>query len=427
MKVKLYLLGWVIMICSVISAKGQSLKEVVGQAEADTANVYLPADSLFARFLKEKQIPVTACNRMTLLKSGRSKFEHLFEDIKKAENYIHLEYFNFRSDSIAKELFTLLAEKAKEGVTIKALFDDFGNLSNSRPLRKEHLKMLAERGVEMARFSPIRFPYINHVFCRDHQKIVVIDGKVGYTGGMNIADYYINGLPEIGPWRDMHIRIEGPAVRYLEKAFLGVWNKETHEGLKEGQVAHDTLCEGSGRRVAIVQRIPKVCPEIMREAYIAALDAAERKVQIINPYFTPTRKVRNAIKRAAERGVRVEIMIPGKSDISFTPDAGFYIANKLRKAGAHIYVFNGGFHHSKIMMVDERFCTVGSTNLNSRSLHYDYEINAFILDLPTTAELGEVFQNDKLNSTIMTREEYKKRSVWRRFVGWFAHLFTPVI
>ena len=393
MKVKLYLLGWVIMICSVISAKGQSLKEVVGQAETDTANVYLPADSLFARFLKEKQIPVTACNRMTLLKSGRSKFEHLFEDIKKAENYIHLEYFNFRSDSIAKELFTLLAEKAKEGVTI----------------------------------SPIRFPYINHVFCRDHQKIVVIDGKVGYTGGMNIADYYINGLPEIGPWRDMHIRIEGPAVQYLEKAFLGVWNKETHEGLKEGQVAHDTLCEGSGRRVAIVQRIPKVCPEIMREAYIAALDAAERKVQIINPYFTPTRKVRNAIKRAAERGVRVEIMIPGKSDISFTPDAGFYIANKLRKAGAHIYVFNGGFHHSKIMMVDERFCTVGSTNLNSRSLHYDYEINAFILDLPTTAELGEVFQNDKLNSTIMTREEYKKRSVWRRFVGWFAHLFTPVI
>ena len=147
--------------------------------------------------------------------------------------------------------------------------------------------------------------------------------------------------------------------------------------MKEGQVAHDTLCEGSGRRVAIVQRIPKVCPEIMREAYIAALDAAERKVQIINPYFTPTREVRNAIKRAAERGVRVEIMIPGKSDISFTPDAGFYIANKLRKAGAHIYVFNGGFHHSKIMMVDERFCTVGSTNLNSRSLHYDYEINAF--------------------------------------------------
>ena len=433
MKVKLYLLGWVIMICSVISAKGQSLKEVVGQAETDTANVYLPADSLFARFLKEKQIPVTACNRMTLLKSGRSKFEHLFEDIKKAENYIHLEYFNFRSDSIAKELFTLLAEKAKEGVTIKALFDDFGNLSNSRPLRKEHLKMLAERGVEMARFSPIRFPYINHVFCRDHQKIVVIDGKVGYTGGMNIADYYINGLPKIGAWRDMHIRIKGPAVEKLQEVFLTMWNKETKQQIGGDEYfpfGEDSLNAApvhAGHQVAIVQRAPKISPEAMRHAYIAAINSAERKIQIINPYFTPTSSIRRAIEKAVDRGVRVEIMIPGKSDISFTPDAGFYLANQLRKKGAHIYVYNGGFHHSKVMMVDERFCTVGSTNLNSRSLRYDYEINAFVFDLPVTAQLTDIFSADKQNSTIMTKEVYKKRTPWKRFVGWFAHLFTPVL
>ena len=213
MNLKLYILWWMLAVCCVFPLEAQEQEEPAFQEVTDTADVYLPSDSLFARFLEKKHIPVTSCNRMTLLKSGRSKFEHLFEDIKKAEKYIHLEYFNFRSDSIAKELFTLLAEKAKEGVTIKALFDDFGNLSNSRPLRKEHLKMLADRGSEVARFSPIRFPYINHVFCRDHQKIVVIDGKVGYTGGMNIADYYINGLPEIGAWRDMQSRIEGPAVK----------------------------------------------------------------------------------------------------------------------------------------------------------------------------------------------------------------------
>ena len=181
------------------------------------------------------------------------------------------------------------------------------------------------------------------------------------------------------------------------------------------------------RQVAIVQRVPKVAPDIMRKAYITALDVAEHKVQIINPYFTPTRSVRKAIKRAARRGVRVEIMIPGKSDIPFTPDAAFYIAERLRKAGAHIYVFNGGFHHSKVMIVDDRFCTVGSTNLNSRSLRCDYEINAFIFDLPTTAELGDVFKADKKNSTVMTREEYRKRGPWKRFVGWFAHLFTPLL
>ena len=315
------------------------------------------------------------------------------------------------------------------------MFDDFGNLSNSRPLRKEHLKMLNDRGIEIIRFDPIRFPYVNHIFCRDHQKIVVIDGKTGYTGGMNIADYYINGLPEIGPWRDMHLRIEGPAAEQLQKAFLNVWNEESEQQVEgeeyfpyvSGDVMPDTMLPRLGNQVAIVQRVPKVSPDIMRKAYITALDVAERKVQIINPYFTPTRSVRKAIKRAAKRGVRVEIMIPGKSDIPFTPDAGSYIANKLRKAGAHIYVFNGGFHHSKVMMVDDRFCTVGSTNLNSRSLRCDYEINAFIFDLPVTAELGEVFKADKQNCTVMTRDEYRKRGVWKRFVGWFAHLFTPFL
>lgn len=399
----------------------------------DTVKLQLPSDSIFARYLRQQGYVITPHNQLTLLTSGRSKFESLFHEIRNARHQVHLEYFNFRSDSIAKELFTLLAEKAKEGVKVRALFDAFGNFSNNRPLRKDHLKMLNERGVEIVKFDPFRFPYINHVFSRDHQKIVVVDGKVGYTGGMNIADYYINGLPEIGPWCDMHVRIEGPAAEYLQKAFLHTWNKETgqHIGgeecfpLDKDSLAH--LPDVSGGRVAIVQRIPKEAPKAVREAYIAAIDAADRKIQLINPYFTPTRSIRKAIKRAVKRGVRVEIMIPGKSDIPFTPDAGFYFANRLRKAGAHIYVFNGGFHHSKIMMVDDRFCTVGSTNLNSRSLRYDYEINAFIFDLPTTAELTEVFRQDKLNSTVYTREEHLKRSPWKRFVGWFAHLFTPVL
>ena len=183
----------------------------------------------------------------------------------------------------------------------------------------------------------------------------------------------------------------------------------------------------SGGQVAIVQRVPKIRPEAVRHAYIAAIDAAEHKIQIINPYFVPTVSIRRAIERALKRGVKVEIMIPGKSDISFTPDAGFYFANKLRKKGARIYIYNGGFHHSKVMMVDDRFCTVGSTNLNSRSLRYDYEINAFLFDLPITDQLSRIFAQDKRNSTVMTRDVYRDRTPWKRFVGWFAHLLTPVL
>ena len=392
---------------------------------AEKDSTYLPADSLFARYLHSQNVAIINNNDLKLLPSGREKFNDLFEEIKKAKHHIHLEYFNFRNDSIGNALFDLLAEKVKDGVKVRAMFDAFGNMSNNRPLSK--------RGIEIITFDPITFPYVNHAASRDHQKIIVIDGKVGYTGGMNIADYYINGLPKIGAWRDMHIRIKGPAVEKLQEVFLTMWNKETKQQIGGDEYfpfGEDSLNAApvhAGHQVAIVQRASKISPEAMRHAYIAAINSAERKIQIINPYFTPTSSIRRAIEKAVDRGVRVEIMIPGKSDISFTPDAGFYLANQLRKKGAHIYVYNGGFHHSKVMMVDERFCTVGSTNLNSRSLRYDYEINAFVFDLPVTAQLTDIFSADKQNSTIMTKEVYKKRTPWKRFVGWFAHLFTPVL
>lgn len=397
------------------------------------AQKWLPSDSVFARYLRQEGIRITNNNRLKLLPSGREKFNDLFSEIRKAEHHVHLEYFNFRNDSVANALFDLLALKRKEGVEVRAMFDAFGNMSNNRPIRKNLLRELQEKNIDIVTFDPITFPYLNHVASRDHQKIVVIDGKTGYTGGMNIADYYINGLPKIGAWHDMHLRINGPAVEDLQHAFVMMWDKETQEHIEGdayfpfGNDSLDAPPAYAGGQVAIVQRVPKRNPKAIRHAYIAAIDAADRKIQIINPYFTPTTSVRRAIKRALKRGVQVEIMIPGKSDISFTPDAGFYFANKLRKKGARIYIYNGGFHHSKVMMVDDRFCTVGSTNLNSRSLRYDYEINAFLFDLPLTDQLSTIFSQDKRQSTVMTKDVYKNRTPWKRFVGWFAHLLAPVL
>ena len=181
------------------------------------------------------------------------------------------------------------------------------------------------------------------------------------------------------------------------------------------------------KNVAIVDRYPRRNPKVMREVYAHAIENAENKIQIINPYFTPTKTIKRAIKKAVKKGTKVEIMIPGKSDIGFTPDAALYTANQLRKKGADIYIYNGGFHHSKIMMVDSLYCTVGSTNLNSRSLHYDYEVNAFVFDKETTHELIQMFQEDKEDSTLLTAEMYKKRTTWKKFIGWFAHLFTPFL
>ena len=394
-------------------------------------NVTTSSDSILIEYLKDYGIRVNKHNNLKILKSGREKFIDLFQQIEKAKHQIHLEYFNFRNDSIANALFEILERKAKEGVEIRAMYDAFGNSSNNQPLKKKHIKAIREKGIEIVEFDPIKFPWINHVFHRDHRKIVVIDGRIGYTGGMNIADYYITGLPEIGEWRDMHIRIEGDAVNDLQDIFLNMWNRCTKQNIG-GNEYYPTLSisdstQRPNKKVAIVDRYPRKTNKAMRRIYAKAIESAENKVQIINPYFTPTRIIKKAIKKATEKGVDVEIMIPGKSDIGFTPDAAFYIANRLRKKGAKIYIYNGGFHHSKIMMVDSTYCTVGSTNLNSRSLRFDYEVNAFIFDDETTEELISIFQEDKEDSTLLTSEIYKKRSIWKKFVGWFAHLFTPFL
>ncbi len=379
--------------------------------------------------MQELGIPVTYNNKVELLMTGRDKFVDLFETIRHARHHIHLEYFNFRNDSIANALFDLLAEKAKEGVKVRAMFDAFGNWSNNKPLRKEHLQAIQARGIEIVKFDPITFPYINHAMHRDHRKIVVIDGKIGYTGGMNIADYYINGLPKIGKWHDIHMNIEGDAVRYLQGIFLTMWNRETGQHI--GGPAYfpnlPQLPDSIAEEIAIVDRTPRETPRSISHAYTVSIEAAQKNIQIVNPYFVPTKSIRMAIKKALKKGTEVEIMIPAVSDIPFTPEASLYIVHKLMKRGAKIYLFKGGFHHSKVMMVDKSFCTVGTANLNSRSLRYDYETNAFIFDPATTNQLNTMFERDKQNSILLTPEIWKERSGWKKFVGWVGNLLTPFL
>lgn len=181
------------------------------------------SDSLLVQQLRKKGIQFSNNNSVTLLTNGQEKFDDLFKAIEQARSSIHLEYFNFRNDSINKELITRLAKKVKEGVEVRAIFDGFGNASNNRPMRKRHLKEIRKQGIEIYEFKPIEFPWIHDVFNRDHRKIVIIDGKIAYTGGMNVADYYIKGTEVVGEWHDMHCRIEGDAVNTLQKIFLQMW------------------------------------------------------------------------------------------------------------------------------------------------------------------------------------------------------------
>ena len=399
------------------------------------------SDSLIVKELRSEGVSFSKNNTVTLLLTGQEKFDDLFLAIKQAKSSIHLEYFNFRNDSIANQLFNLLADKVKEGVEVRALFDAFGNMSNNKPLRKKELDNLRERGIEIYEFDPIRFPWINHVFARDHRKIVVIDGSIAYTGGMNVADYYINGTKVVGEWHDMHFRIEGDDVNTLQKIFIKTLNNVTKQQLSGAKYyrgdrpnttfvdlkrpAVDSL---NNMMVGIINREPRTSNAIIRKFYTTAIDVAKDSIQIINPYFTLNRAIKKAIKRAVKRGVKVDIMLSVRSDIPLTPDCGFYNAHQLMKRGCNIWMYMPGFHHTKVIMVDGLFCTVGSANLNSRSLNFDYEANAVIVNKEVTQELCNLFNAEKKESFLLTPKKWNEmRTPWKKFVGWFAHLLAPVL
>lgn len=399
------------------------------------------SDSLIVENLRDEGITFSHNNSVTLLMSGQEKFDDMFQAIRQARSSVHLEYFNFRNDSIASLLFRLLAQKAKEGVEVRALFDGFGNDSNNRPLKRKHLKQMRSVGIEIYEFDPVNFPWVNHVFHRDHRKIVVIDGKIAYTGGMNVADYYINGTEVVGEWRDMHCRIEGDEVNTLQKIFLRMWNKVTGQnvyGAKYYRGYHgadyitglkpDTCCTAGKKMVGIINREPRVTNKIIRKFYTDAINEAKDSIKLVNPYLTLNNTLKRALRNAVKRGVKVEILVSAHSDIPLTPDCVFYNVHNLMQHGVDVWIYKKGFHHTKIIMVDGRFCTVGSANLNARSLNFDYEENAVIIDPCTTKELNDMFERDKAESFKLTEETWDEwRTPWQKFVGWFASLLTPFL
>lgn len=404
------------------------------------ALVLQSSDTVIRQALERDGVVFTHNNSVTLLTTGQEKFDDMFEAIRQAKSSVHLEYFNFRNDSIASALFDLLRTKAQQGVEVRALFDGFGNDSNNRPLKRSHIEKLRKDGIEIYEFDPVRFPWVNHVFTRDHRKIVVIDGNVAYTGGMNVADYYIKGTEQVGEWHDMHCRIEGGAVSQLQMIFLRIWNKVTeqniwgskyfraYEKVEMTGLKPDTTLSAHKQVVGIINREPRRTNRIIRDFYMNAINAAKDSIKLINPYLTLTPKMKKALRKAAERGVKVEIMVSLRSDIPLTPDCVFYNVHQLMKHGCHIYLYKPGFHHTKVIMVDGKFCTVGSANLNARSLRFDYEENAVILDSHVTAELSRLFDEDKPDCDILTEEYWNQwRTPWKKFVGWFAHLLTPVL
>ena len=385
-------------------------------------------DSIFSSF-DRAGFPCHRTDSVHIMSNGRDKFDDLVRHIAQAEKYVHVEYYKFWNDSIGNAVLEALAERAAQGVEVRLLYDAFGNNGEAPGCTPEFLKKWRERGVRMEGYDPPSFPYIGSALHRDHRKIVVIDGKICYTGGFNVADYYIHGRETIGPWRDMHMRMHGEDIAMCyERLFEKLWNKTTKEGLCKP--SDDTLAtdwEG-GIKTYVVSREPGKKSADMRIAFSTAIDSARKRIVIVNPYTMHCRRVRKALYRALKRGVRLQYMTSYVSDHNFTTDMTGVEMHRLEKRGAEIYLYHGGFHHDKVMLIDDTLASVGTANMDCRSMKFDWEVTAFMKSPELTARLQRVFDDDLPESTKLTRENYPLLYTrgQRRF-GTFMRLFKGLL
>ena len=382
------------------------------------------------RQFQEMGLPYYEGNEMDLLPSGEQKFRDMMERIRNAKRYVHVEYFKFKVDSIGTAFFRLLGEKMRQGVEVRMIYDGYGTRSsNDHQVFDAFVDSVRQTGLSLYAYDNMKFPWVNHILHRDHRKIVIIDGEMAYIGGMNVCDYYIHGTPKVGEWRDMQVRIHGPSVREFEHIFSVMWYDVSGEILELNSTCSIRNISKGNVPLIVTDRQPHWHSSIMRDTYSMAIDNAQELIQIVNPYPMNVRKIRKALHRALKRGVRVEIMVSANCDNRVVPEIIAVEMRKLCRRGAHIYYYEGGFHHTKVMTCDGTYCTVGSTNLDGRSLIFDFEVNAWIFDADVTHRFEAIFEKDKgEHCTEVMYDDFKTRFTARqRFIGKTAGIVKALL
>ncbi|WP_100404053.1 cardiolipin synthase [Bacillus sp. FJAT-42315] len=382
-------------------------------------------EDLVSMFLRNNDAILTEDNDLTIYTDGREKFNSLLNDMRQATDHIHLQYYILRLDNLGSEIIKLLTEKAKQGVEVRILYDEMG----SRGVRKKHFKELMEAGGLVEVFFPSRLPLINlRLNYRNHRKLVIIDGKIGYVGGFNVGDEYLGLDPKFGYWRDTHLRIEGTAVHSIQTRFILDWNQASIDH-RIDYSEHFFPHKPSHKDISmqIVTSGPDSEWEQIKSGYIKMVSSAKKSIYIQSPYFIPDASLLDALRIAALCGVDVRIMIPNKPDHMFVYWATYSNVGELIKAGAKIYIYDNGFIHAKTIVVDEKLSSVGTANIDVRSFKLNFEVNAFIYDYETGKKLAQIFEEDMELSFELTEEKYQNRSTVIKFKESVSRLLSPIL
>ncbi|MFB4170121.1 cardiolipin synthase [Virgibacillus sp. JSM 102003] len=378
---------------------------------------------LYYLHLRNNDALFTQDNSVKIYTDGEEKFTALLEDLEKAKDHIHLLYYIIRHDQLGKRIADVLIRKASQGVEVRALYDDMG----SRGISKKFLNRMRKAGVQVESFFPPKIPKVNlKINYRNHRKLAIIDGTVGYIGGFNIGDEYLGHNKKFGYWRDTHLRISGDAVPNMQTRFILDWNQASRNDIMYEDRYFEAESDGDVG-VQIVSSGPDSDWEQIKNGYIKMIMTAKEYVYIQTPYFIPDESLRDALRIAVLSGVDVKIMIPNKPDHPFVYWATLSYIGDLLNAGADVYIYQHGFLHAKTIVVDGKIASVGTANIDVRSFRLNFEVNAFLYDKGLAERLVEAFHDDVARSTIMTRKLYAKRSLGIRFKESVSRLLSPIL
>ncbi|MGM0902476.1 MAG: cardiolipin synthase [Bacillota bacterium] len=383
------------------------------------------AQELIFLHLLGNDAPLTRDNSVEIFTDGRVKFERLLKDIQTAKHHIHIQYYIIKKDNLGKRIRDTLIEKAKEGVKVRVLYDELG----SRGLSRRFFEDLRKAGGEVEIFFPSKFRLVNfRLNYRNHRKIVIVDGQTSYIGGFNIGDEYLGLNPHFGYWRDTHLRIQGTSVHAIQTRFILDWNQASYSHDIDYHPGLFPKPDNNGHvGIQIVTSGPDSEWSQIKNGYIKMISLAKKSILIQTPYFIPDASLLDTIRIACLSGVDVKIMIPNKPDHIFVYWATLSNVGELLKAGAKVYIYDNGFLHAKTVVVDEEIASVGTANIDIRSLNLNFEINAFIYDKKIAKDLSNTFEHDVSKSTLLTWEQYQNRSRWIQFKESVSRLLSPIL
>ncbi len=362
-------------------------------------------------------------NETKLLINGEEKFPEIVEALKSARHHIHLEYYIFSDDDVGREILKILIEKSNEGVEIRILVDGAGSSDLGSIPDK-----LKENGIKLYRFMPVRFKNLASTNYRNHRKMIIIDGKIGFIGGLNIDEKYLNNGKHKLYWRDTHLKIEGPAVNIMQLVFSTDWRYVSKKLLPLAEPYFNKQFNASGKSpITIIASGPISLRPYGMESMVSLIHNARKNIKITNPYFIPSDELKGALITAALSGIDVKIILPGVSDSRIVQRAANSYFKPFLYNGVKIYQYQKGFIHAKTMTVDDKISMVGSFNTDIRSFYINYEASALVYDKELTRKLNDQFEEDIYNSSKLDYNSWKKRSINNRLLDSICRLITPLL